>query len=97
MTYVSALLHRVTFRARHASVPNTSSTFVRMSALCVYVSLFLYRFEVHVFSAFENILSQDFSQEETCNPKFIYFPKEPDYLMLVRRWGEKNLKKKKDS
>lgn len=38
-----------------------------MRALCVYVSVFLYRFEVHIFFRIQNILSQDFGQRENAN------------------------------
>lgn len=73
---VHTLFHRIIFRACCALEPNTSSTFVRMRALCVYVSVFLYHFEVHVFSAFKIFCCRIFFlSEEIRNPKFIYFPK----------------------
>lgn len=51
-----------------------SQTLVRMRALCVCVSVFLYHFEAHVFSAFK-ISCQFFCflfflSEEVCKPKF---------------------------
>lgn len=72
LTYVfnvepSTLFHCIIFRACCASEPNTSSSFVRMRALCVYVSVFLYRFEVHIFFRIQNILSQDFCRRENAN------------------------------
>lgn len=73
---VRTVPHRNIFRACCALEQNTSSTFVRMRAHGVYVSVILYLFEVHIFSAFKIHCRQVFFVKEICNPKFIYFPKE---------------------
>jgi len=72
---VRTVPHRIIFRACCALEQNTSSTFVRMRAHGVYVSVILYLFEVHIFSAFKIHCCRIFVKE-ICNPKFIYFPKE---------------------